>query len=244
MYVCGDFTTYKGATTNRIIRLNADGSVDSSFDPGAGMNAAVYSLALSNDGSGDLYVGGNFSSYQGISIGGLARLNANGSLDAGFNTGTGLGTPASSGPYALCLAPDGSGDLYVGGSFMSYNGVSASNLLRLNADGSMDAGFISGGGAFGSVMAILSCADGSGDVLVGGLFSQYNGSSHNGLVRLQASGSVDPAFEIGPGLDNQVSSMAASPDGFGDFVLGGGFRTYAGYAADGLVEINGDGSLD
>ena len=46
----GNFDTYNGTTRNKIARLNADGSLDTSFDPGAGTNTSFSRLALQPDG--------------------------------------------------------------------------------------------------------------------------------------------------------------------------------------------------
>lgn len=45
LYIAGGFTTVRGALRNRIARLNPDGSVDTSFDPGSG--AAGFFVAAS-----------------------------------------------------------------------------------------------------------------------------------------------------------------------------------------------------
>ncbi len=42
----GDFTAINGVTRNYLARLNADGSLDTSFDPGNTLNGSVYALAL------------------------------------------------------------------------------------------------------------------------------------------------------------------------------------------------------
>jgi uncharacterized delta-60 repeat protein len=39
--IAGQFTTFNGVARNRLARLNADGSLDLTFDPGAGPNSAV-----------------------------------------------------------------------------------------------------------------------------------------------------------------------------------------------------------
>src|SRR5207245_2680595 len=56
----------------RIARLNADGTLDMSFDPGAGANGRVYALAVQSDGR--IVLGGIFTSINGIARSGLARL--------------------------------------------------------------------------------------------------------------------------------------------------------------------------
>src|SRR5205814_6841029 len=62
----GDFTSYNpgAATTQRIMRLNADGTPDASFNAGgAGADGTVRAVAMQPDGS--IVIGGDFTSYNG-----------------------------------------------------------------------------------------------------------------------------------------------------------------------------------
>ena len=49
--VGGNFTTYNGTSRNRIIRLNTDGSIDTSFVIGIGFNSTVNTIELQSDGN-------------------------------------------------------------------------------------------------------------------------------------------------------------------------------------------------
>src|SRR4028118_780093 len=64
IYAGGSFTTVNGTARNRIARMNADGSLDTAFNPTGGMNDSVTAIAL--DSSGKPYVGGNFTTVNGI----------------------------------------------------------------------------------------------------------------------------------------------------------------------------------
>jgi hypothetical protein len=76
--VGGSFTFYRGTTANRIIRLNSDGSVDSSFNSGTGFgNGEVRSVSLQTDGK--IIVGGSFTTYKDIESMFIIRLNTDGS---------------------------------------------------------------------------------------------------------------------------------------------------------------------
>jgi uncharacterized delta-60 repeat protein len=125
LLIGGDFTTYNGTPRNLIARLNADGSLDASFNPGSGANFEVHALALQSDGK--VLIGGTFTSYNGTPRNRIARLNADGSLDASFNPGTG----ANSSVYALALQPDGK--LLIGGAFTAYAFTPRTRLARLHA---------------------------------------------------------------------------------------------------------------
>ena len=84
----GNFYTVNGTNRNGIARLNANGSLDGSFNPGTGrMAMGLLSSPLQPDGK--VLVGGGFTTFDGTNRNGIARLNANGSLDSSFNPGTG-----------------------------------------------------------------------------------------------------------------------------------------------------------
>jgi len=81
VYVGGAFTSYNGQVANDLVRLHANGTVDPAFATGTGFNDTVFTIAPVGDGSGNVYVGGDFTSYQSFTIGRIARLNSNGSTD-------------------------------------------------------------------------------------------------------------------------------------------------------------------
>src|SRR5206468_1632456 len=68
----GDFTTYSGTTRNRIARINADGTLDASFNPGTGASGTVYSTAVQSDGK--IIIEGSFTSYNGTGRNRIARV--------------------------------------------------------------------------------------------------------------------------------------------------------------------------
>ena len=124
----GGYLSYNGPTLpiRGIARLNLDGSLDPSFDTGAGIGRDVRTIFPATDGSGDIYVGGLSISSQGATFeNGPIRLNSDGSLDADFNSGF------RAGEDSITLAADGSGDIYVSRSSAPY-------IARLNNDGSID----------------------------------------------------------------------------------------------------------
>jgi uncharacterized delta-60 repeat protein len=70
--IAGFFHTYDGVPRIRIARLNTNGSLDSSFDPGAGADSTIRSIALQSDGK--VIIGGDFISYDGTPRNYIARL--------------------------------------------------------------------------------------------------------------------------------------------------------------------------
>ncbi|MBH0189651.1 MAG: delta-60 repeat domain-containing protein [Nitrospira sp.] len=127
----------RGRAVTRLVRLNANGAIDSRFTVGTGFNGSVYSVAPAKGDNGYMYVGGRFTNYNGRGVTRLMRLNADGVIDVNFNAGIGF----SNAVYSVASAEDGSGDVYVGGRFSSYNGTAVVRLVRLNADGTVDTDF-------------------------------------------------------------------------------------------------------
>lgn len=228
----GQFNRYDGVYINRIARLNSDGVLDSGFVPGSGANDNISSIALQSDGK--IVIGGNFTNYDGTTVNRIARLNSDGSIDSGFNVGSG----ANNLVYAVAVQPDGK--ILVVGAFSQYNGVNSAGIVRLNSDGSIDSGFNVGTGAVGTVLSVAIQSDGK--ILIGGLFSSYNGTARNRIARLDSDGSIDTGFNIGTGANNSVHSIAVEPGG--KILIGGLFTTYNGASATRLARLNSDGSND
>jgi uncharacterized delta-60 repeat protein len=234
--VSGRFTSFDGNSANGLVRLNTDGSRDTGFDIGSGIDGGeVISIVLQSDGK--ILVGGYFNSFDGnYSTNNLVRLNADGSLDTDFDIGDGFNNDVNT----IVLQPDGR--ILVGGRFTSFDGNSANGLVRLNVDGSRDTGFGIGDGFDGDpIFPLVLQSDGK--ILVGGGFTSFDGNTANCLVRLDADGSLDTGFDIGNGFNGFVYTIALQSEG--KILVGGEFSTFDGnYSNGGLVRLNTDGSLD
>ena len=239
------------------IRLNNDGSLDSNFSPRKISDSSeIFSIAPVRDGSGDVYIGGTFWSYDGIIVREIARVKGDGSLDTSFSSAfRGSGVVNS-----IALIGDGSGDIYAGGQmsirdFVTWDIVSLGVVARLNRDGSVDTDFSTSTVFTGSnyeVNSIEIALDGSGDLYVGGDFVEYDGPASAGIVRLNSDGTLDSSFVTGTGFDDEysfyysaiVNDIALVNDGSGDLYAGGLFDTYNGEYSGGIVRLNEDGSRD
>jgi hypothetical protein len=240
IYVGGDFTTYNGIQESRIVRVAANGAFDPIFATGTGFNNTVHVIAPVGDGSGDLYVGGAFTMYQGVVVNGLVRLNADGTVDPALVSGSGFDNTV----YTVVPVGDGSGDLLVGGAFAFYKGIPAKNLVRLNADGTVDPTFLTGAGFNNTVFTVVPADDGSGDLYVGGSFTNYNGTMANDLVRLNSNGTIDLSFATGAGFNNTVFHVVPVGDGSGTVYAAGDFTSYNGVQANQVLRLRGNGTLD
>ena len=241
--VGGSFTTYQSSfslnqTRNRIIRLTADGDIDYNFVIGTGFNINPFSIAVQPDGK--ILVGGSFTTYNGTTQNCITRLNADGTRDTGFSSGTGF-SGGNGIVYTITLQPDGK--ILVGGSFTTYNGTTQNQITRLNADGTRDTGFSSAAGfGDGAVYPLAIAVQPDGKILVGGLFLTYDGVTQNCITRLNADGTRDTGFSIGTGFNDFVRAIALQPDG--KILVGGSFTTYNGVAQNRITRLNADGTRD
>lgn len=232
--VGGYFTSFNGTTRNYIARLNADGSLDATFNPGTGFNAGVWSTSIQSDGK--IIVGGYFTSFNGTERRGIARLNTDGSLDAAFNpTGTVLEDMVNS------TAIQSDGKIIVGGHFSSFNGMERKGIARLNTDGSLDAAFNPGTGFDHTVLSTAIQSDGK--IIVGGQFTSFNGTARKGIARLNANGSLDTSFNPVPENANTIVYSTAIQSN-GKIIVGGYLTSFNGTARSGIARLNNDGSLD
>ncbi|MEX2579245.1 MAG: MBG domain-containing protein [Verrucomicrobiales bacterium] len=230
----GFISSLDGVVGRRIARLNSDGSQDTGFASGSGAEGNGWSNSVCVQADGKVLIGGYFTSYNGVARNRVARLNADGSLDTGFDPGSG----ASSSVRSVAVQADGK--VLIGGWFSSYDGVTRNRIARLNGDGSLDVGFDPGTGANDRVYSVAVQADGK--VLIGGRFSSYDGVTRNRIARLNADGSLDTSFDPGSGASGTVYSVAVQADG--KVLIGGWFSSYDGVTRNRIARLNGDGSLD
>src|ERR1019366_7534582 len=109
-----------GQPRTHLGRLNADGSLDSTFNPGAGNT--ISGLAVQADGK--ILVGGYFQTLGGQPRNYIGRLNPDGSLDSDFNPGAN--------DYVYSLAVQADGRIQVGGNFTALGGQPRNGIGRLN----------------------------------------------------------------------------------------------------------------
>jgi uncharacterized delta-60 repeat protein len=228
----GHFYTYNGTDAKRIARLNTDGSLDYSFDMGSGFSNFTEAIQLQNDGK--IVVGGAFSTYNGSEVNSIARLNTDGTLDTSFSQGTGANHTVK----AIAIQNDGK--IIIAGRFSDYNGISRNRIARLNADGTIDSTFLPGLGANDKILSVVIQNDGK--IIIGGMFTEYDGIQANRIARLNENGSLDETFNSGTGASSWVRKIAIQDDE--KIILGGDFLSYNGIPISGNARLNIDGSLD
>jgi uncharacterized repeat protein (TIGR01451 family)/uncharacterized delta-60 repeat protein len=236
----GFFTNINGVICNHLARLNYNGALDTTFNIGAGADNIVYAVAETFVGSArKLFIGGAFLNLNGTLRSAIARVNDDASVDASFNPGVG----ANGAVFAVLPYPTNSvraGQVLIGGDFTSFNGTARSHIARLKADGTVDLTFNPPSGANDSVRAIALQTDET--ILIGGLFTNVNGSVLSHIARLKADGTSDPGFTPGLGANDAVFAIALQPDN--KILLGGQFSFCNGVTRHRLTRLNSDGTVD
>lgn len=196
-------------------------SVDLALAPGLahGTLAMASSFAVQTDGR--VLVGGIFTHFQGVPRSNLARMNADGTVDAAFEIA------GVSMVNALALQPDG--------RFVAANG----NASRFMPDGEPDAQSLAAECCF-SLLGLQP----DGGILGGGEFEIAPGQFRTGLRRFLADGTSDPAFDVvfNSFQDRSVETMVIQRDG--RILVGGKFDLLSGQPRRNLGRLNPDGSLD
>lgn len=241
-----------GQRVGAVIRLNADGSADAGFAPGANLSNAFAVLELSD---GRVLVGGTAAdeprALGAEPVSRVFRLLPDGRVDATYRS------PAfANQPRFMALQPDGKLLVAVqpppSGTLDALEG-----LHRLNADGSIDTAFTAPALNDGAIYFSNIVVDSAGRVLVGGDFTSAGGVARPGIMRLLPNGALDTAFVpdgmVNRGLVRGIALQTRGANAGKVVLVGNGLRTTKGEQAacpDGgsanciALRLNADGSLD
>lgn len=231
--VSGSFTEYGGSNRNFIVRLNSNGTIDNSFIIGTGFNGVPTDIMF--DSNGAMLIVGTFEEYDGTTARGIVRLNSDGSINSGFDSGEGFNG------FTYDAAIQSDGKILVSGMFTEYDGILVNNLVRLNSNGTFDTTFGQPGSGFNNlVLEILPLS--TGKVLVGGAFTEFNSSSTRAIARLNSNGTLDTTFEIGDGFTyidenpGQINQLVVQSNG--KIIAAGSFSRYNTSPADNIIRLN------
>ncbi len=239
--VAGGFTRFNGSFVPKVVRLTEDGEFDPTYPVGSGPNGTVRGMARLADGR--VVIHGDFTQVDGVPRAGIARLNADGSLDLSFNPGTGVSPPAFDDILDMSLLDDGR--VLIAGEFDAVDGVPRTGIARLLASGGVDPAFAPVlAGAFDPIVHALSVGPAPDNlVTIAGSFSSVNGTTRNRLARVTQSGVLDLTFDAGTGTaGGSVLGMARTPAD--ELLVFGYFSAYNDVDVDGLVRLLPDGELD
>jgi uncharacterized delta-60 repeat protein len=185
-----------------IQRLNSNGELDTSFNPGHGANNYVTSIVPESNGS--IYVGGLFDHFNKLERHHVVRLNVDGSLDDTFSSSLNIDDSVLNIADQIDPATGlPNGQILVVGTFNRVNQTNTAKIARLNHDGSLDTSF---NPVIGTRVLTVVCQP-DGKIIIGGAFNSVNGTPVQNIARLNQDGSLDSTF---------VASVSVNPPGSPD----------------------------
>lgn len=184
LVIFGTFSTFDGKIAPNIVRLNPDGTIDPTFNPGTGtgigarngISSLTYNAALHK-----YVITGTFTSYNGHSSAGIALINLDGSADKNFTAKPMIGGYPG---FAKQLSADGL--IVVSGGFNSYNGIARSRFMILLPNGELASGYNTTGVFSGSINDAM---EGQNDIgvrtlLLLGQFNRFDGKEVYNIIRI------------------------------------------------------------
>ena len=188
--VFGSFNSYNRVPTGKLVRLNADGSLDTTFNNGTITSKGTCSngrgrMAIQPDGKIIIPCANMVANGQPAKH--LLRVNADGTLDTSFNytLGSEVGT---------CVL-DSLGRFAIRGGFNTPQGLRV--IVRLNPDGSYDNSFV-----YTNTLTTIAMTTQGSRVVVG----------DNRIIRLNENGTEDASFALTTTTGGGLSQMIVTPD--------------------------------
>lgn len=238
-----------------MVRYNTDGSLDNTFDVDGMVTTtfstsyeSAYDVAIQTDGK--IVVGGAAFIDTTYTYG-VARYNTNGSLDATFGSGGKATVLVANNDEARAIAIQSDGKIVLAGTSMQPDFSRGFGIVRLNTNGTLDAGFNGTGKVFTSVspnndFAQAVTLQSDGKIVVAGKATPV-GPEQFALVRYNTNGSLDNSFDTDGMLTtafgstwDEARAAVVQPDGK---IIAGGLATISGQKFA-MARYNTDGSLD
>ncbi len=220
----GDFWFAGGLPRKNLARMNADGTLDNTWIPGADGQINALAITASN-----VFIGGNFAQVNGTNRSNLAKLAilASDAVDTNWNAGT-----VSGGNGKVSALVISGTNLFVGGGFTIVGGQTRQGLAKLvtTGTGALDTNWVAN--VTGMTVGVESLALDGTNIFVGGAFTGVEGLSRTGLAKVTTTGSgvVDASWQANF-VNNGEEATALTASSTNLFVggrfyqIGGVFRT-------------------
>ncbi len=206
------------------------GEVNASFNPNAGGGPTSGVLATAMQPDGKMIIGGAFTTMGVTTRNYITRLNADSSLDTGFNPN------ADDSVFSVAVQDDGK--ILVAGTFNNIGAAARVSCARLNANGTADLTFDPN--IVGDVFSLALQTDGK--ILIAGWFTQVDGVPRSNIARLHSNGDLDLSFNPDPNSNGIVNTVALQSDG--KIIMAGQFTTIGGITRNRIARLLPDGTLD
>jgi hypothetical protein len=223
-----------------VLRVDPNGAIDTSFSQGSGIKGTLTSLVAGANNS--VYVGGEFTSFNGKDVGRIVHLDAVGNLDLNFSSTSGF-----DGPVNKIAINKTKTNLFVFGTFSKYGTHSIGNTVKLSSEGVLNYTFNINGLAPTSGSDLVKSfvlSDDENTLLAGGIFLCANSFPAKGILKIHNTGYADEKFSVGVnsnGFEGAVYSLAVSSSAL---YVGGGMVKYKNQTISNIAKLTLSGELD
>lgn len=237
-----EYSNASGGTNYSILRLNADGTLDSGFTPplleflrgGAYFGPArITDVALLSDGR--IAIVGEVSRVGGVTNARVVLLNANGTHDTSF-------APAAALNNLFSVAVDAQDRVVVAGylpGIAAGGGATHKHVSRLLTNGAFDTNFNTGSLVIDEVQSNGLLIQPDGKILI---FAYTAGYTDSTLMRLQTNGTLDGTFATASFNGSPAYDLQLAPTG--GILVPGRYLTIAGQPRRGMARLLDSGALD
>lgn len=175
-----------------IVALDMDGNLDSSYHYNLGTSRGYTGAAGSILDAivlpdGKIVMGGSFNKFDDVSAGNIVCLDANGRVDPAFKSGSGADDRIFSVKYNAVTRK-----IIITGAFKLYNGIPCEGIMMLNEDGSAVPAFRPK--VFHSGFPTHAMQLNNGLIVAAGTFDKYDNYVREGMVILNADGSLAAGY--------------------------------------------------
>ena len=203
--------------TTNVFRADADGTLDMTYRnredgfTGADNGAITDAYQDADDG---IVIIGSFSSFDGVSVPGIVRLDRDGNVDRTFLSAIGSGPDGS---LASVNYNAKSRKAILSGAFSSFNGHPRNGLAVINIDGTLDDTFVprevSGGGF--DFATILN----TDKIVASGSFRNYDGVPRQGFVVLEMDGEAVQKYNVPGEFSGEIKHVVETVNSIGSYAL-------------------------
>lgn len=232
--------SFNNTGISRLVKFSSTGVIDTTFITNLGaVDYGVFCIKPLVDNT--TLISGQFTTIKGIASAGIAKLSSTGILDTTFSTN--IGTGANSTAQAFAVKSDGS--IVLVGYFTLFNGVTVNRIVKLSSTGVPDSAFTTQTGTGSNNTLVTVAIQSDGKVLTGGSVTLFNSVAVGRLLRLNANGSLDTAFNtaLGTGITaGGPNAIVVQSDG--KILVGGSLTVFNGATVGRLIRLNSDGTPD
>lgn len=226
----GGYGTFEvdGVTYNGLAHINADGSLDKSWNPSIDNSVSAITISGST-----VYIGGSFTTVDGIARNNLAAVDrVSGALKSW--------SPGVQGSVKSIVVSGST--VYVGGQFLTVDGAGFAGISRhhLAAFDATTAAITSWdpnvAGLYSSI--VYSLAISGSTVYIGGAFNSVGGLTRNGVAAADIATGALTGWN--PNLDGYASTISVSGS---TVYFAGSFNTVGGSPRSSAAAVGTDGAL-